>query len=98
MMYVQTQPTEFVCKIFCISYPKYLQLIENFKNHDIFKRWSRKDAVGDSPVPIELLLLGFFCYCGHIFTMDDLEESTTISAETNRQCMIHFLEYGSTVL
>ena len=90
MMYVQTQPTtnpqkKMFCKRFCLSYPKYLQMVEDIENHDIFKRWPSKDAVGDSSVPIELLLLGFFCYCGRAFTMDDLEESTAISAETHRQ-------------
>ena len=38
MMYVQTQPTKkcqkkMFCKIFHLSYPKYLELVEYVKNH-----------------------------------------------------------------
>ena len=50
------------------------------------------DTVGDPPVPIELLLLGFFRYVGHSFTMDNLEEATAaVSAETHRQFKLFFL-------
>ena len=57
------------------------------------------DTVGDPPVPIELLLLGFFRYVGHSFTMDNLEEATAaVSAETHRQFKLFFLEYVSTHL
>ena len=49
------------------------QLVDDVKQHNIFKRWFIKDTVGDSPVPIELLVPRFFHYCGHTFTMEDLE-------------------------
>ena len=65
-------------------------------DHEIFNRWSNKDATRDSSVPIELLLLGFLRYVGRGFTLDDLKECNVISGETHRQFMFNYILYGST--
>ena len=61
------------------------KLVVDLKEHELFQRWMKNDDVGDPPVPIELRLLGFLRYVGHGFTMDDLEEATAVSGETQRQ-------------
>ena len=76
----------------------FTRLLHKIKSNEIFIRWSNKDATGEEFVPIELLFLGFLRYVGQGFTMDDLEECTSISAETHRQFILKIIEYGSTQL
>ena len=83
---------------FRLSYDSFKKILHDIKANEAFERWSKKDAVGNPPVPIELLLLGFFRYVGRGFTFDDLEECTAISAETHRQFMLSIIQYGSSVL
>ena len=83
---------------FRISYNDFKRLHNDLKSHDLFQRWCNTDCVGDKSVPLELLLLFFFRYVGRGFTFDDLEECTAISAETHRQFMLEFIQYGSSFL
>jgi membrane-bound metal-dependent hydrolase YbcI (DUF457 family) len=73
-------------------------MLERFEASQKFARWYRKDAIGNAPSPIELLLLGTFHYLGCGLTFDDLEEYTAINEETHRQFFHVFIEYGFTVL
>ena len=84
---------------FRCQYDSYLLLLSMVQqDNDFFNRWKRKDAVGRSPSPIELLLLGSLRYLGRGWTFDDLEESTSISEEVHRVFFHSFIKWGSTVL
>lgn len=84
---------------FRMPHPAYLDLLEKMKTSgDWFGRWQRKDAVGDDPSPLGLMLLGALRYLGRGLTFDDLEEYTAISEETHRQFFHRFIEYGEKVL
>ncbi len=48
--------------------------------------------------PIELLIHGGFWYLGWGWTFDDLEESTTISAEVHKNYFHEFIAIGVNVL
>ena len=83
---------------FRIPYDEFLILSDEILNHELFSRWSNKDACGNKPSDIRLLLLGTLRYIGRAHTFDDACESTYISAEVHRQFFMLFLEYGSEVL
>ena len=102
-LYVTNQPSttreqNLFRQRFRLTYDAFNRLLQDVRNHVIFSRWSKFDAVGDPPVPMELLLLGFLRYVGRGFTFDDLEECTAISRETHRQFMNTFIKYGSSVM
>lgn len=82
---------------FRMPYEKYVDVVEELKEAEAFKQWSRFDAVGSPPSPIELLVLGALRYIGRGWTFDDLEESTGISEETHRKFFHVFITYGSTI-
>ena len=65
----------------------YLKHLTEHKESPLFKQWSDDsfDCVGNKSSPIELLLLGTLRYLGRGWTLDDLEEQTTISEETYRR-------------
>ena len=46
---------------------------------------------GNPPVQLELFLLCFICYIGRGFTMNDPEEPTAISVETQRLFINKFI-------
>lgn len=96
-----TDDKKFVNKFrrrFRCSYDCFLLLLEHVKEAQEFERWQRKDAVGRSSSPIQLLVLGTLRYLGRGWTFDDLEEATSISEETFRQFFHVFIRWGSTVL
>jgi DDE superfamily endonuclease len=77
---------------------EFLKLAVEIKQHHLFARWSRRNAVGDDPSPIELLLLGALRYLGRGLTFDDLEEYSSISEETHRRFFHAFVHWGEIVL
>ena len=83
---------------FRIPYESFLSLSEDIRNDPGFSQWSRPDAVGDRPMNIKLLLLGCLRYIGRAWTYDDIYEANGISICTNRQFILCFVNYGSTVL
>jgi hypothetical protein len=55
------------------------------KSTPLFDAWDeRKYVSGQTPSPVELLVLESLCYLGHGWTFDDLQESTAISEETHQ--------------
>ena len=62
----------------------FLQLIKWIEEEEWFPWCHRCDALGNLPVPVELLVLGCLRYLGRGWTFDDLEECTGISEETHR--------------
>ena len=83
---------------FRIPYETFLNLSTDIKKDKGFDQWSRSDAVGDRPMDIKLLLLGCLRYIGRAWTYDDIYEANGISISTNRQFILRFIKYGSTVL
>ena len=83
---------------FRCSYTSFQLLLGMVKQCPIFERWTRNDAVGRLPSPVELLLLGVLRYLGRGWTFDDLEETTCIGEETHRQFFHLFILWGSTEL
>jgi hypothetical protein len=83
---------------FRIPYPNFLELVEDIKDHNLFKRWSRHDCTGSPPSDIRLLLLGSLRHIGRASTFDDIEECSFISRDVQRVFFGQFIEYGSTVL
>jgi hypothetical protein len=104
LSYVQNPPTDDerwqrkFRRRFRLPHSEFLKMLEHLEAIPKFARWYRKDAIGNAPSPIELLLLGTFCYLPCGLTFDDLEEYTAINEETHRQFFHVFIEYGSTVL
>ena len=102
-LYVQSEPLNNRSRAafrlrFRIPYQSFIALSEEIEAHDLFYRWTQKDAVGDDSSNIKLLLLGVFRYIGRAWTMDDIEEANGISREVNRNFINTFLVYGSTIL
>ena len=83
---------------FRLSYTMYKDLLEEISNHELFERWTKKDAVGDLPSNLALLLLGSLRYLGRFWTFDDVYEANGISREVNRVFYGKLIEYGSTVM
>ena len=83
---------------FRMPYEAFMNLSADIKTDPGFAQWSRTDAVGDRPMNIKLLLLGCLRYIGRAWTYDDIHEANGISICTNRQFLICFINYGSTVL
>ena len=83
---------------FRLPYASFMTLSNDISIHPIFARWTRCDATGSSPSNIKLLILGCLRYMGRAWTLDDVYEANGISINTNRDFMLCFIEYGSTVL
>ena len=83
---------------FCLPYDSFLELACDIVNHELFKRWTCKNAAGKESSNLKWLLFGAIRYLGRSFTLDDIEEATAISKEVNRLFLDAFLTYGSTVL
>ena len=83
---------------FRLPYESFLQLSEDIKHHELFKQWTRCDAVGNHPSDIKLLLLGSLRYIGRSWTLDDISEANGISINTNDSFLKAFIKYGSTTL
>ena len=83
---------------FRIPYSDFIDLYNEVYNHEIFSRWRCKDAVGDNPSNLKLLILGSLRYLGRSWTFDDIYEAPGISREVNRNFFTAFIEYGSTVM
>jgi Plant transposon protein len=83
---------------FCCSFQSYSKLLEMVSAEPIFHRWLNSDAFGKKSSPIEILLLSCLRYLGRGWTFDDLEESTSIGEETQRQFFHVFIYWGSTSL
>ena len=104
LSYVSKPPTEderWQAKFrrrFRLPHSEFIEMLDRLAGNEKFKRWYRKDAVGNPSSPIELLLLGAFRYLGRGLTFDDLEEYTAINEETHRQFFHTFIAYGATTL
>ena len=85
---------------FRMAYESYLKHLKEVKESPLFKQWrvSSVDAAGQNSSPIELLLLGTLRYLGRGWTLDDVEEATTISQETHRRFLHVYIYWGSTFL
>ena len=83
---------------FRMPYDSFISLSHELTSHSSFTRWTRCDAVGKQPSNIKLLLLGCMRYIGRAWTLDDVSEANGISIYTNRDFILSFIEYGSTVL
>ena len=88
---------------FRLPYCQYQQLLQRISNPQDpwsthFQRWQNRNAAGREPSPLSLLLLGTLRYIGRGFTFDDLEESTSISADVHRVFFHCFISFGSTML
>jgi hypothetical protein len=70
---------------FRCSFVCYSNLLEMILADPMFIRWQNCDAAGRLSSPIQLCLLGTLRYLGMGWTFDDLEESTSVSEETDRQ-------------
>ena len=69
LLYVSNPPTSGrMSKLFRhrfrLPYQSFLSLNDEIGKHDIFKRWTRVDAVGDPPSNLKLLLLGALSFIG----------------------------------
>ena len=71
---------------------------DEIQEHDIFKRWTRVDAVGDPPSNLKLLLLGALRFIGRNWTFDDICKANGISIDTNNNFLYSFMEYGGIIL
>jgi DDE superfamily endonuclease len=85
---------------FRLPYKEYLQLVEDARESGLFVSWEQesKDAMGNLPSPMELMVLGSLRYLGRGWTFDDLQEATGIDAETHRKFFHTFVKFGSTIL
>ena len=83
---------------FRMPYESFISLSEEIMVHSCFVRWTRCDAVGQSPSNIKLLILGCMRYIGRAWTLDDLCEANGISINVNWDFLLCFIEYGSTIL
>ena len=83
---------------FRLPYDTFLTLSNEISTNPMFARWNRCDAVGVKPSDRKLLLLGVLRYIGRAWTLDDVAEANGISLFVNRDFLLCFLEYGSTVL
>ena len=66
--------------------------MEDIREGNWFPRCTDKDTIGKDLSPLELLILGAFCYLGRGFTFDDLEEATDISKEVHRGTSLLLLQ------
>ncbi|CAB9517844.1 Plant transposon protein [Seminavis robusta] len=104
LLYVRNPPKEdpiFLRRFrrrFRLPHSAFLELVEKTSVSGKFRRWHRKDAMGQDCSPIELMILGALRYLGRGLTFDDLEEFTAINEETHRQFFHVFIEFGSTNL
>ena len=103
LLYVKTPPQDNRLKKnfrtrFRIPYSYFIELSDDIYDNEIFNRWKNKDATGEPPSNIKLLLLGSLRYIGRSWTFDDISEANGISREVNRQFFICFIEYGSSVM
>lgn len=103
LLYVATPPSsERLCRLFRtrfrLPYTSFIQLADEISSHPTFVRWKNSDAVGTAPSNIKLLLLGALRYMGRAWTFDDVSESNGISIDTNRDFLLAFLSYGSSVM
>ena len=80
---------------FRLPYDSFLELACDIENHELFKRWTCKNAAGKESSNVKLLLLGALRYLGRGFTLDDIEEATAISKEVNRQFLETFLKHNA---
>ena len=83
---------------FRLPYANFIALADDVEHDELFERWTRKDASGEEPSNIKLLVLGVMRYLGRGWTLDDIEECNGISREVNRVFINKFMEYGSKVL
>ena len=83
---------------FRMPYESFISLSHEVMAHSCFSRWTRCDAVGKKPCNIKLLILGCMRYIGRAWTLDDVCEANGISVNTNRDFLLCFIKYGSTVL
>ena len=83
---------------FRLPHSSFVSLCATIKTHELFRQWTRCDAVGCYPSNLDLLLLGALRYIGRAWTLDDVCEANGISIDTNSVFLYRFMEYGSTVL
>ena len=83
---------------FRLCHHSFLGLLEELREHKLFKRWNNPDVTGQPPSNVALLLLGTLRYLGRACTFDDVEEATAISREVIRVFFHKFIKYGSTDL
>lgn len=95
-MHVKSSPQSVVMQAkfrrrFRMPYDQFKVLLSMVMAHEYFARWTRRNAAGKKPSPIELLLLGALRYLGRGLTFDDLEECTAI-----RPTVSSFMSLSST--
>ena len=81
-----------------IPYDSFITLSEDVMVHSCFARWTRCDAVGESPSNIQLLILGCMRSIDRAWTLYDVSETNGISINVNRDFLLFFIDYGSKVL
>ena len=80
---------------FRIPYDSFIELLSDIKIHPLFKRWHHKRV--DTSVKLGLLLLGSLHYLGRGWTLDDLEEATSISQHVHRDFLEPLLSMVKTI-
>ena len=80
--------------IFLILYDSFISLSKEVEVHELSHRWSYKDASDDKPSNIKLLLFGDLRYISRAWTLNDVEELTSISREVNQIFSIYFRNMG----
>jgi hypothetical protein len=85
---------------FRMYWEDFRELVDEIKTNDYFfgKGWGKKNAIGQSGVSVDLLVLGSLRYLGRGWTFDDIEESTLIDEETHRRFFHDFVWMGKTFL
>jgi hypothetical protein len=83
---------------FCLPYQQYLELVEMVCKDKLFVRWCGYKKSNKMVLPVELLVLGLFCYLSHGWTFNDCKESTAIDKDVHRMFFCVFILFGSTIL
>lgn len=78
---------------FCLPYDSFLTLSEDIMVHSGFAQWTRCDAVGESPININLLIIGCMRYIGRTWTLDDVCEANGISINVNMNLLLCSIDY-----
>ena len=81
---------------FHMPYPSYMELLDQMKSDNRFKRWWGNKSNRKKSSPVELLLLGLLRYLGHGWTFDDIEEQTAILCDVHCTFFHNFIDFGST--
>jgi hypothetical protein len=70
----------------------YKEFVTLIRTEEWFPHAEKFDACGRLGVPLDILVLGSLRYLGRGWTFDDIEESTSVSAETHRLFLHEFVK------